>query len=77
MKKFLMFLLLTTMILSGCAAMTYSAKDGTSVRYVRCFTASDEIAGKVGDVASVSVKGQKNIDPAVLESIFKILGTVK
>jgi len=50
--------LLFILTLSGCAAVTYSAPDGTKVEYVRFLTGSDKIVGSIGE-AAISVSGQE------------------
>ena len=59
MRKLTLFVALAMMIgLSGCAAVTYSAPDGTKVEYVRFLTGSDKIVGSIGE-AAISVSGQE------------------
>jgi len=70
------YLLILCLVLSGCASLTYTAPDGTTVTYTRFMTGSDTIKGKAGN-ATIESKGQKAIDPATLEAILNVLGAAK
>jgi hypothetical protein len=59
MRKLTLFVTLAMAIgLSACAAVTYTAPDGTKVEYVRFLTGSDKIVGNVGQ-AAFTVSGQE------------------
>lgn len=69
-------ILLACLCFTGCAVLTYTAPDKTSVTYVRFLTGSDTIKGSLG-TATIESQGQKAIDPATLQAIINILGAVK
>ena len=73
MKK--LFIFLVCLCFVGCATLSYEAPDGTKVSYSRFLTGSDSIKGTLG-TATIESQGQKAIDPASLQSILNILGTV-
>jgi uncharacterized protein YceK len=74
MRKIILIAL--SLLLSGCASLTYQAPDGTKVTYTRVMTGSDTIKGTIKG-ASIESQGQKAIDPATLEAIINVLGAVK
>ena len=74
MRKIILIAL--SLLLSGCASLTYQAPDGTKVTYTRVMTGSDTIKGTIKD-AKIESQGQKAIDPATLQAIINILGAVK
>lgn len=63
-----LILLLCILSAYGCAAMTYTAPDGTRVGYVRFLTGSDQISASIGE-AAMSVKGQ-DINVELLKALI-------
>ncbi|MEN6375535.1 MAG: hypothetical protein ABFD75_12275 [Smithella sp.] len=77
MKK--IFVLLMALALTGCASLSYEAKEGTKetkVSYSRLFTTSDKISGELPGGAKIESNNQK-IDAATIEAILKLLGTIQ
>lgn len=68
--------IIAALLLTGCASMTYTSPDGTTVTYTRFMTGSDTIKGKLPG-ASIESHGQKSIDPTILELLLKALETAK
>lgn len=69
-------IIISALMLSGCACLTYQAPDGTKVTYTRFMTGADTIKGQTG-AAKIEAQGQKSIDPALLEILVKALGVAK
>ena len=64
--------ILSVLLITGCATLTYESSDGTKVTYTRFCTGSDSIKGIAGN-ASIEAQGQKQLDPAVIELLLKAL----
>jgi hypothetical protein len=76
MKRLTWLLLTICMLFSyGCAAVTYTAPDGTRVEYVRFMTSSDKIVGNIGQ-AAITVSGQE-IDVELLKALISAAAVVK
>lgn len=74
--RLLAILLTICMLFSyGCAAVTYTAPDGTRVDYVRFLTTSDRIVGSIGD-AAITVSGQE-INVELLKALLEAAAVVK
>lgn len=74
MRK-LAIILTIGLFLCGCAAVTYTAPDGTKVEYVRFLTSSDKIVGNVGQ-AAFTVSGQE-INVELLKALLSAAAVVK
>lgn len=72
---FIVILLLSAVLLSGCASLTFESKDGTKISYTRFLTTATVIEASVGD-ASLKMNNQK-IDTAQLQALLNLLSMTK
>lgn len=75
MRKLAILLTICMLFSYGCAAVTYTAPDGTKVEYVRFLTSSDKIVGSIG-AAAITVSGQE-IDVELLKALLSAAALVK
>lgn len=75
MRKITLIILCLMLLFQGCAAVTYTAPDGTKVEYVRFLTSSDKIVGSIG-AAAITVSGQE-IDVDLLKALISAAAVVK
>lgn len=75
MRKLAILLTICMLFSYGCAAVTYTAPDGTRVEYVRFLTSSDKIVGSIGE-AAITVSGQE-INVELLKALLEAAAVVK
>lgn len=74
--KRLGMLIMGLALLAGCSTVSYTGKDGVTVRYTRFLAGSDTIKVAIGDKATAEIGGQK-VDIELLRAALGVLAGAK